>query len=54
MLVHIEEPEESPHGSELKESKKTDFLGKELEPDLAQKIAFGDVDPTNNEAFPED
>ena len=34
-LVHIEEPEESPHGAELKESKKTDFLGKDLDPEVA-------------------
>ena len=52
--MHIEEPEDSPHGAELKECKKTDFLGKELEPDLAEKIANGDVDPMNREAFPED
>lgn len=53
-LSHVEDPVESPHGSELKLQKTLDFLGKDMEPEVAQKIAFGDIDPVSGEPFPAD
>jgi len=53
-LGHVEDPETSPHSEQLKTCKKLDFLGKEIEHELAKKIALGDVDPIDKTPFPED
>lgn len=50
-MVHIELPAESVHGNDLQEMKSLDFLGYDIEHEVVQKIAKGEMDPVTKEEF---
>ena len=51
-MVHIELPNESVHGQELKDMKKDDFLGAEMQHEIVKGVAIGIIDPITFDPFP--
>ena len=51
-MAHIEEVVDNPHGAELQQFEKLNWLGREMEDQQAKDIAYGVIDPNTFEAFP--
>jgi hypothetical protein len=53
-MVHIEVPEESVHGHELRQQTRDDFLGAEMQHETVMGVALGQIDPISLKPFPDD